>query len=191
MKFLYIIIVILFAPYCVAQNYPPLSVYAGTPLDTGFSGDSGQATGAALGNPLGVAVDSKGNLYIADACNNRVRKVDPTGIITTVAGSGNSQGICGMATGYSGDGGPAIAAQLSGPTHVTVDSAGNIYITDSGNQVIRKVNTSGIISTYAGGGTASPAGNGGPATSVSSHELWLEGSLWTDPGTFISPMAVR
>ena len=115
-------------------------------------------------------MDSKGNLYIADECNNRVRKVDPTGIITTVAGSGNSMGVCYMATGYSGDGGPATAAQLNRPTSVAVDSTGNIYITDVGNEVIRKVNTNGIISTFAGGGTAYP-GNGGPATSASLPSL--------------------
>lgn len=156
---------LLVVPCCLAQNYPPLTVYAGTPVLTGFSGDSGQATNATLANPLKMAVDSKGNLYIADECNNRIRKVDPTGVITTVAGSGNSMGICGMATGYSGDGGPATAAQLNGPTGVAVDSAGNVYISDSGNQVIRKVDALGKISTFAGGGTANP-GTGGPATGV-------------------------
>src|SRR5580704_12326387 len=115
-------IVILAAPCCLAQNYPPLTVYAGTPLDSAFSGDGGQATNATFANPWNVAVDTKDNLYIADECNNRVRKVDTTGIITTVAGSGNSMGICNMATGYSGDGGSATAAQLNGPTGVAVDS---------------------------------------------------------------------
>src|SRR5579862_8815704 len=157
--------IVILAGTCLAQSLPSLTVYAGTPVLTGFSGDSGQATNATLANPLKMAVDSKGNLYIADQCNNRIRKVDFTGVITTVAGSGNSGGICGMASGYSGDGGPATAAQLSGPSGVAVDSVGNVYIADSGNQVIRKVDTTGKISTFAGGGTANP-GSGGPATGV-------------------------
>jgi sugar lactone lactonase YvrE len=166
-------IVILVGPCCLAQNYPPLSVYAGTPLGNGFSGDGGQATNASLANPIGVAVDWQGNLYVADSCNNRVRKIDTSGIITTVAGSGNSQGICNTATGYSGDGGPATAAALNLPTGVAADSTGNLYIADAGNQVIRKVDSNGIISTFAGGGTAYP-GDGGPATSASLGNL-IEG----------------
>ena len=121
----------------------------------GFSGDDGLATGAAFNTPLGLALDAAGNLYIADLANARVRKVSH-GVITTVAGNGT--------LGFSGDGGPATSAQLSGPANVAVDFAGNLYIVDTGNQRIRKV-SNGIITTVAGGGTS--LGDGGPATSAS------------------------
>ena len=89
----------------------------------GFSGDNGPATSAQLNGPDGVAVDSAGNLYIADTDNNRIRKVS-NGVITTVAGNGTS--------GFSGDNGPATSAQLDDPYGVAVDSAGNLYIADTG-----------------------------------------------------------
>ncbi|MDQ2753769.1 MAG: T9SS type A sorting domain-containing protein, partial [Bacteroidota bacterium] len=111
----------------------------------GFSGDGGPATAAELNSPANVAVDALGNLYIADQGNNRVRKIDANGIITTVAGNGNSNSI--------GDGGKAINAGL-GVSSVTVDSLGNILIADGMNQLIRKVDKTGIITTIAGGGNS-------------------------------------
>jgi len=123
---------------------------------SGFSGDGGLATSAKLNSPLGVAVDSAGNLYIADFGNQRIRKVNTGGIITTVAGNGTS--------GFSGDGGLATSAKLNSPQGVAVDSAGNIYIADSGNQRIREVSTSGVISTIAGDAISGFSGDGGPAT---------------------------
>jgi len=122
----------------------------------GFSGDNGPATRAQLAEPIGLAVDSAGNLYFADGGSNRVREVF-NGIITTVAGNGT--------TGFSGDNGPATSAQLWGASYVAVDSAGNLYITDSNNQRIRKV-SNGIITTVAGNGTFGFSGDGGPATSA-------------------------
>ncbi len=122
----------------------------------GFSGDNGPATNARLGNPQGIAVDSAGNLYIADLDNNRIRKVS-NGVITTVAGSG--------LVGFSGDNGPATSAQLNSPYGVAIDSAGNLYISDTENQRIRKV-SNGVITTVAGNGTAGFSGDNGPAASA-------------------------
>lgn len=122
----------------------------------GYSGDGGQATAAQLSSPFGVCVDAAGNIYIADTYNDRIRKVSPSGIITTVAGTGIN--------GFSGNGGLASAAQLSSPSHVTVDPAGNIYIADVGNYMVRKVSPLGIISTVAGSNGSSPIVFGGPAT---------------------------
>ena len=99
-----------------------------------FGGDGGQATAAQLNQPAGVALDSTGNIYIADTGNNSIRKVAAaTGVITTIAGTGSAVGA------YSGDGGPATAAQLNNPNTVTVDGSGNIYVTDVGNHSIRKI----------------------------------------------------
>jgi trimeric autotransporter adhesin len=119
-----------------------ISTVAGNGIE-GFSGDGGSAILAKLALPTAVVMDRAGNLYIADEFNNRVRKVTPDGTITTFAGTG--------ATGFSGDGGPADKAKLFFPNDLAIDSAGNLYIADQGNDAIRKVNTSGIISTIAGG----------------------------------------
>ncbi len=182
----------------------------------GYSGDGGPATQAKICYPLDVAVDAVGNLYIADTGNNRIRKVDTNGIITTVAGNGtgygplqnapateaavktpkgvavdavgnlyivggdwdynhnfirkvDTSGIITILAGtggadYSGDGGPATQAQLRRPLGVAVDAAGNMYIADTNNHRIRKVDTSGTITTVAGDGTTGYSGDGGPAT---------------------------
>ena len=122
----------------------------------GFTGDGGPATLARLNMPQDVAVDKDGNVYIADINNNRIRKVDVDGVITTFAG-------CDTA-GFSGDGGPATEASLRRPRGITTDKAGTLYIADSGNHRIRKVKPNGIICTIAGIGVAGFAGDGGPAT---------------------------
>ena len=127
---------------------------------SGFSGDGGPATSAKLSlfTSAGVAVDSAGNLYIGDSSNSRVRKVTPSGTITTVAGNGNP--------GFSGDGGPATSAQLTTPVGVAVDPASNLYIADFGGQRIRKVTPAGTITTVAGNGVQGFSGDDGPATSA-------------------------
>jgi trimeric autotransporter adhesin len=124
----------------------------------GYTGNGGAATGAELNGPYGVTVDASGNLYIADTNNNAIRKVTTAGTISTVAGTGTS--------GYTGNGGPATSAKLSGPAGIAVDASGNLYIADSSNYVIRKVTTVGIISTIAGTGTIGYSGLGSVATSV-------------------------
>jgi sugar lactone lactonase YvrE len=138
-----------------------ISTIAGTKI-TGYSGDGGQAANAELNSPIGLAVDSSGNLYIADAENNRIRMVTPAGVISTVAGNGNA--------GYSGDGGQATSAELDIPYGITVDSNGNLYIADSANSVIRKVTPAGVISTVAGNGNNGYSGDGGQATSAQLNE---------------------
>jgi trimeric autotransporter adhesin len=128
----------------------------------GYSGDSGLATSASLYTPSSIALDSAGNLYIADAGNNRVRKVTvTTGIITTIAGTGTA--------GYSGDNGAAVSATLNKPSAVVEGSTGNLYILDTGNNVVRQVNTTGTITTIVGNGTAGYSGDDGPATGATLH----------------------
>jgi sugar lactone lactonase YvrE len=124
----------------------------------GCSGDDGPATSAELSAPAGVTVDAAGNLYIADCSNNRIRKVDKKGFVTTIAGNG--------ARGYSGDGGPAIDSELNSPTGLVMDTSENIYIIDTGNNRIRKVDKKGFITTIAGNGLMDYSGDGGPATSA-------------------------
>ena len=123
----------------------------------GSFGDGGPATAARLNNPLGIAVDKAGNLYIADTGNHKIRMI-ANGIISTVAGTGTPS--------FSGDGGPAKSAQLNNPTGVSVDAAGNLYIADNRNFRIRMVSTSGIITTIAGKAVSGYTGDGGPATSA-------------------------
>ncbi|MGB6837146.1 MAG: flexitail domain-containing putative surface protein [Dehalococcoidia bacterium] len=136
-------------------------------------GDGGPAASATLsfwvGDPVGLALDSSGNLYIADQNNHRIRKVDTSGIITTVAGNGTRTGAIdgegGDPSDDLGDGGPATAASLSYPTGLTLSSSGDLYIADSWNARVRKVDGSGTITTVAGSGCR--LGDGGPATRAS------------------------
>jgi sugar lactone lactonase YvrE len=122
---------------------------------SGYSGDNGPAGQAQIHGAWAIAIDSIGSLYIAEKGNNVIRKVTPDGMIATVAGSG--------AEGFGGDGGPAVQARLNGPQGVVVDTAGNVYIADAGNNRIRKVARDGTISTIAGSADAGFAGDGGPA----------------------------
>jgi uncharacterized protein (TIGR03437 family) len=181
------------------------------------AGDNVPATSTPLLAPDGVAVDSIGNVYVSDYTDQRIRKISPSGIISTIAGNGipgytksgqasaaeigNPQDMSfdplgdlffatgavqkidingalstvagGGGNGYGGDHGPATAAQLLGPTDAVVDAAGNIYISDRGNSVIRMVNTAGIITTFAGtAGKAAYGGDGGPATAAQIFQPW-------------------
>lgn len=129
-----------------------IATVAGTGMTTG-NGDGGQATSADLDSPFDVAVGAAGVIYIVDSGHSRIRKIDTNGIITTVAGNGNA--------GYSGDGGAAVAAALNIPLGMAVDSTGNLYIADTLNHAVRKVDTAGVITTLAGNGTAGSSGDGG------------------------------
>ena len=129
---------------------------------SGYYGDGGPASAAEVWAPAGVAVDAAGNVYVADAGNSVIRKINTAGIISTVAGTGSS-------SGFSGDGGAATAATLYQPSGVAVDGSGNIYIADRGNNRVRMVNSSGIITTFAGSWSFGFSGDGGPATSARLH----------------------
>jgi RHS repeat-associated protein len=136
-----------------------ITTIAGTGVQ-GTSGDGGPAADAQLYQPRGIAVDDDGNIYFAEVGAHCIRKIAPNGIITTVAGTGSS--------GFSGDGGPALNAQLSNPSDVACDSSGNLYIADSYNNRIRMIDTSGMIATISGSGSigywgGSFSGDGGPA----------------------------
>jgi len=137
-----------------------ISTYAGNNTG-GYSGDGGLATAAQLNRPTGIFCDSHDNLFIIDSYNSVIRKVEPSGVITTIAGNGTK--------GYTGDGGPAIAAQLDliFSLGITVDAAENIYLIQRDQHVVRKINNLGIITTIAGTGTAGDTGDGGPATIAS------------------------
>jgi uncharacterized protein (TIGR03437 family) len=142
-----------------------ITTIAGRVGQIGYYGAGGPAVAALLNAPAGVAVDAAGNLFIADTDNNVIEKVSvTTGIITTVAG-GMANGS-GLTQGFTGDGGPATSAELYNPTGVFVDASGNIFIADQGNNRIRKVSTTGNISTVAGNGTGVSSGDGGAATSA-------------------------
>jgi len=124
----------------------------------GYGGDGGPATAAQLSSPQTVTVDKWGNIFIGDFHNNRVRKVDTAGVITTIVGTG--------VRGYTGDGGPATAAQISDEGSAFPDNYGNIYIADLYNNAVRVINTAGIITTIAGTGLGGDSGDGGPATAA-------------------------
>jgi len=133
----------------------------------GYSGDGGVANFTRISGPYGVATDGTGNVWFADANNNRVRKVDTNGIITTVAGNGTN--------GFSGDGAVATNASLSYPTGLALDAAGNLYISDYENHRVRKVGHNGIITTFAGGGT-----NSGDGILATDAVLYLPNGLTLD-----------
>jgi len=147
----------------------------------GFQGDGGLATVAEISFVHGLATDSKGNLYIADTSNARVRVVNlTTDNIYTFAGNGIS--------GYAGDGGLAVNAAMNSPAGVVADASGNVYIADYGNSTVRKVDTSGKITTVAGTGTWGYSGDGGPANQATlAHPIALAidtaGNVYiADPG---------
>lgn len=147
------------SPSSAAQG--DITTVAGTGT-AGFSGDGGPATSATLDNPMGVAIDGAGTLYVSDWLNHRVRKVDAAGTITTFAGGGASGG------GELGDGGPATSASLRGPWGIATGQ-GSVYIADWVGGRVRRVDASGTITTFAGGGPGSPQdepGDGGPATAA-------------------------
>ncbi|MCU1323157.1 MAG: repeat containing protein [Acidobacteriaceae bacterium] len=143
-----------------------ISTVAGTG-DPGFAGDGSLATSAKVSAPSALALDGAGNLYFADTGNNVIRRIDGiTGIITTVAGTGTQQG-------YTGDNGPAIAAKLNQPYGLTFDANQNLYIADTGNNVLRKVVlASGTITTVAGTGVPAYLGDGGPAVAAQLNTPW-------------------
>lgn len=144
----------------------------------GYTGDGGLATKATLGNPTGMAIDKAGNLYLADFGNNVIRKINTSGIITTIAGNGHA--------GYFGDGGTASYSTLNQPTALTVDANGNLLIVDAGNNVIRKIDSKGVITTIAGNGREGFSGDGGAATSATLRPnaltLAVDGSIFIADG---------
>ncbi len=140
-----------------------ITTFAGTGT-AGYSGDGGQATNAQINNPIAIAVDTAGNIYLGEQLSHVVRKITPSGIITTIAGNGTA--------GNSGDSGHATDAQLSEPCGIVVDLVGNIYITDEYNNNIRRVSNTGVISTIAGGGT----------------DFWTDGIAATD--AIIKPFGI-
>ena len=150
-----------------------ITTFAGSTI--GYGGDNGQATAAQLSSPYGIAIDSVGNIYIADSSNHRVRKVTAaTGVITTIAGNG--------VAGYSGDGGQATLAQLNTPYGVAVDGAGTVYIADYNNSRIRSVNpATGVITTVAGTGSSGFLGESVAATTA---RIWAWGVFVDPAGNF-------
>jgi uncharacterized protein (TIGR03437 family) len=155
----------------VAASSNIMSSFAGNTME-GFGGDGAAATAASLDTPTALVVDSAGNLYIADTNNNRIRKVGTDGNINTFAGAGGA--------GSSGDGGPAISANLNNPEGLALDSAGNVYVADTGSHRVRKITPDGTITTVAGNGNGGFQGDGGPAT---------QASLYYPKGIVIDPVS--
>ena len=135
-----------------------ITTIAGNGID-GYSGDGGLAINATIGGPTGIAVSENGTIYFADNIFNVIRKIDPNGIISTIAGNGTA--------GFSGDGGPATAAQFRGPTGLALGLDGSLYISDTLNNRIRRLWSNGIITPYAGTGVAGFSGDEGQAVSAS------------------------
>jgi hypothetical protein len=133
---------------------------------SGFSGDGGPARDATLSFNTGLAMDGQGNLYVADSSNHRIRRINPQGTITTVAGNG--------VAAFSGDGGPATDASLNNPMAVAVDGDGNVYVADSYNQRVRRIGADGIVTTVVG--------NGKYTGDIAEGTLATDGSIGTPDG---------
>jgi hypothetical protein len=162
MKMLPVILCLLLWPLLVHGQ--TITTVAGNGI-SGYSGDGGPATDAKLHFPYSIKPDNSGNWYIADNFNHVIRKINSAGIISTVVGNGYNAGT--WQGGYSGDGGLALSASLSKPIDMAFDKAGNMYIAENGNAIIRKVSTSGIVSTFAGiPGSPGYTGDGGSATAA-------------------------
>ena len=169
-----------------------ITTYAGSG-NLGFAGDGGQARDAVLNTPWGIVVDPAGNVLFSDAGNHRVRKIAPNGVITTIAG--------GSAPGFAGDGGPATQALLNGPLGLALDPAGNLYVADSQNRRVRKIDPDGIITTVAGNGpptnpSAFDSGDGGRAvdatlSSVNDIALDTQGNLYILENLLLAQWAIR
>ena len=147
----------------VQGQYVALKTIAGADHG-GFDGDGGPAMGAVLHQPTGLAMGPDGSVYIADSNNGRVRRIDPNGVISTVAGTASS-----VRPPWRGDGGPATAAALCTPWSLAFGSDGSLYIADSGCDKIRRITPSGIITTLAGTGEVGATGDGGPAIQATFH----------------------
>ncbi len=186
-----VLFVLLLSLNCNGQTYTITTVAGNVPGLTStpaLLGDGGKATAASLSAPDGLAVDSVGNLYIADKGNYRVRRVSPQGIITTLAGTGNPAPPCSEGGRCDGDGGPATSASLNQPRGVATDRAGNVYIADFGNSVIRKVAPDGVISTFAGSGRRGYSGDGGPAVNAELTPYYL--AMDSDDNLYVSEESV-
>jgi sugar lactone lactonase YvrE len=150
-----------------------ITTIAGTGVP-GVTGDGGPATEARLEAPTGIFVDALGNVYFTQSRNDVIRRIDPNGVITTIAGNGQR--------GYRGDGGPATEARFSAPEHVAVDGEGVVYVEDTGNHVIRRIDVNGIVTTIVGmPGGSGFEGDGGPAT---------EARLYDPSGMLLTPAGV-
>jgi uncharacterized protein (TIGR03437 family) len=150
---------LLVAPGLPGQLTPgSITSIAGTGAN-GYSGDGGAATSAQMEVAYDTAADAWGNVYLADSWNHRIRKISPDGTIGVFAGNGTP--------GFSGDGGAAVSASLNFPRGLAVDAWGNVFVSDSGNGVIRKIQTDGVIRTFAGNGKTGDQGDGGPAIQAS------------------------
>jgi hypothetical protein len=155
------IITLLIGTFCLNANAQIITTVAGNGT-AGFSGDGGQASSAEFNEPGDVIFDPSGNLYIADWNGNRIRKVNTSGVITTIAGTGTAS--------FSGDGGQATAAGIYRPQKVILDGLGNIYVLDTYNNRVRKININGIITTIAGNGSTITSGDGGQATAAGIYQ---------------------
>lgn len=150
---------------CVVRKISPdgsAAIVAGKSICR-FGGDNGPATAAMLGSPNDIAIDAAGNIYVTDELNHVVRKINADGFITTVAGTPEMKG-------YSGNGGPAVLAKLNRPWGIAVNSEGHLFIADTKNHVVRKVDGEGIISNYAGNGSKGYSGDNGPASAATLNE---------------------